>query len=347
MTILITGITGRIGTNIAKTFMKSGHEITGFVWHNDPQSEKMRNLGCEVIEGDLENFDDVLKAVNQQQIVFHLGAAFQAGGPFSPNQYFDINVKGTFNVLQACSQTTTIEHVIATSTDSTISKYPVGGLAESIKEFSLPQDEVGWYGYSKILSENLCRRFFKADKVPVSILRFSMVLGRGEVCGWAQFYTGNYINTLSNLNDESLSQSLKELNQNKNDGKELIIVNDVNGRPWKKHVVDIRDIVHAYEMMTNNTNTFGKTYQIAGKSSFTWDEAIVKLSETLNLDYCSVNLPITPTFYEFDLSLAKNDFNYSPNWGIVEMIEDDFSFNDGEAGDVEPAEEKFRRGYKI
>ena len=128
---------------------------------------------------------------------------------------------------------------------------------------------------------------------------------------------------------------------------ELIIVNDVNGRPWKKHVIDIRDIVHAYEMMTNNSNTFGKTYQIAGKSSFTWDEAIVKLSETLNLDYCSVNLPITSTFYEFDLSLAKNDFNYSPNWGIVEMIEDDFKFNNGEVSDVVPAEEKFRRGYKI
>ena len=32
MKILITGITGRIGSNVAKYFINLGHEVTGFSW---------------------------------------------------------------------------------------------------------------------------------------------------------------------------------------------------------------------------------------------------------------------------------------------------------------------------
>ena len=101
MKILITGITGRIGTNVAKHFINLGHDVTGFSWSKDQKIEKMKNFGCEIITGDLENFDDVNLAVKGNEVIFHMGAAFQSGGPFSPNQYFDINVKGTYNILVA------------------------------------------------------------------------------------------------------------------------------------------------------------------------------------------------------------------------------------------------------
>ena len=100
MKILITGITGRIGSNVAKYFINSGHEVTGFSWSKDQKLEKMKNFGCQIITGDLENYDDVYNAVQGKEVIFHMGAAFQSGGPFSPGQYFDINVKGTFNILE-------------------------------------------------------------------------------------------------------------------------------------------------------------------------------------------------------------------------------------------------------
>ena len=124
MNILITGITGRIGSNVASFLIKSGHNVTGFSWSQDQKIEKMKKIGCKIIVGDLENFDDVNRAVSENEVVLHMGAAFQSGGPFSPNQYFDINVKGTFNILEACSKNSNIKHLIVTSTDSTISKYP-------------------------------------------------------------------------------------------------------------------------------------------------------------------------------------------------------------------------------
>ena len=346
MKILITGITGRIGTNVANFLIKSGHDVTGFSWSEDQKLEKIEKIGCKVVVGDLENYDDVRNAVSNNEVVLHMGAAFQSGGPFTPNQYFDINVKGTFNILEACSKNSNLKHLIVTSTDSTISKYPEKMMNKPIGEFDLPQDGTEWYGYSKILAENLSRRYFMAENLPLTILRFSMVFGRFEVCGWSQFYTGHFIETINNSNVKNKIEIIDALTEEKNNGKELIIPTK-NGVSWKKHVIDIRDIVHAYDSILCNKNTFGSTYQIAGPKSFSWEDVIPKLSKYLDLNYCRVELPINPTFYEFDLSSSIKDFDYSPKWDVVSMMKDELKSSDQDFGDVVPTEEDFRRGYQV
>jgi len=43
----------------------------------------------------------VRRAVDGMEVVYHLGGAFQGGGPFSEQDYFEINVRGTFHMLEA------------------------------------------------------------------------------------------------------------------------------------------------------------------------------------------------------------------------------------------------------
>ena len=343
MNILITGITGRIGANIAKFFLEKGHNVTGFVWAKDKQSEKMSLIGAKIIEGDLSNFEDVVSAFKDQDIIFHLGAAFQAGGPFSPNQYFDINVKGTFNILESASRyKNNLKHLIIASSDATVFKYPFNGIKNPIKEDSLPQNITDWYGYSKILTENIANRFYSAEKLPVTIIRFAMVWGVGEILKFNQFYTSHFMDQFSkdvdlkNKTFDSRMVIIKELNHLLNEGKELIIACDKNGRPWKKHVMDIRDIIQAFEKIIGVKKTFGETYQIAGKSPFTWDEVIPYIGSKINKNHCRVKLPINPTFYEFDLTKAFNDFNYSPEWDVRMMIDDAVEFLDTHKGSIIP-----------
>ena len=343
MNILITGITGRIGANIAKFFLEKGHNVTGFVWAKDKQSEKMSLIGAKIIEGDLSNFEDVVSAFKDQDIIFHLGAAFQSGGPFSPNQYFDINVKGTFNILESASRyKNNLKHLIIASSDATVFKYPPNGIKNPIKEDSLPQNITDWYGYSKILTENIANRFYSAEKLPVTIIRFAMVWGAGEILNFNQFYTRHFIDQFSkdvdlkNKTFDSRMVIIRELNHLLNEGKELIIACDKNGRPWKKHVMDIRDIIQAFEKIIGVKKTFGETYQIAGKSPFTWDEVIPYIGSKINKNHCRVKLPINPTFYEFDLTKAFNDFNYSPEWDVRMMIDDAVEFLDTHKGSIIP-----------
>ena len=101
MRILITGITGRIGANLAKQLVERGHQLRGLIWSQDPRVENLEKMQVELVEGSLTEPAAVERAVEGVEAVYHLGAAFQGGGPFTDEEFFEINVRGTFNMLEA------------------------------------------------------------------------------------------------------------------------------------------------------------------------------------------------------------------------------------------------------
>ena len=155
----------------------------GFVVPGDPQSEKVAQIGADIVEGDLASNADVRSAAKGAEAIFHLGAAFQAGGPFTPEQYFDINVKGTFNILEAALASDRIQHVIHTSTDGTMEKYPPEGIEEPIREDSLPLAATAWYGYTKVLTEHLVDRYVRAESLAGDGVSVCQRLGSGRSFG--------------------------------------------------------------------------------------------------------------------------------------------------------------------
>ena len=336
MKILVTGITGRVGANIARRFIDNGHEVRGFVWPGDPQTKNMTALGVEIAEGDLVSHDDVMFAARGVDAIFHLGAAFQAGGPFTPEQYFDTNVKGLFNVLEAgLALGDGLKHLIWTSTDATMFKYPPGGISEPIREDSLPLVSTDWYGYTKVLGENLVDRYVRKEKMPVTVIRFANVWGAGEILNWPQFYLKTFLANFESRTDDVGRATYEALKAEDDGTNKLIIACDENGRPWKKHNVEVRDLVHGFEAAFGKSATFGKTYQLAGPGPFTWDIAIPHLAEQLGLPHCRVNLAGTSTtFYEYDMSGARNDFGYNPQVGFEEAVREAIAYRDGESDAV-------------
>ncbi len=330
MRILVTGISGRVGSNVAQRFVELGHEVVGFVWPGDRQADKVAQIGAEIIEGDLAINSEVAAAAECADVIFHLGAAFQAGGPFKPEQYFDINVKGTFNVLEAALNLgDRLKHVIVTSTDATMNKYPPYGIEEPIAESSLPLVTTQWYGYSKVLTEHLVNRYVLAESLPATIFRFANAWGAGEALEHPQFHLKTFIDQLSGSNVPEQGRALKWMVEAYQGEPHLIVAQDVNGRPWKKHFVEVRDIVHAYERAIGNPATFGKVYQIASREPYRWDAVIPYMAERLNAPYSSVRLPITPTYYEYDLSTSQGDFGYDPPLTIRDMIDEAISHRSG------------------
>ena len=72
--MLVTGITGRVGANVAQDLLDQGHEVRGFVWPGDRQSEKLEAIGAEIVEGDLASFEDVARAAEGMEVILNLGA---------------------------------------------------------------------------------------------------------------------------------------------------------------------------------------------------------------------------------------------------------------------------------
>lgn len=337
MNILVTGITGRVGANVARHFLQKGHKVRGFVWPGDRQSAKLEQIGAEIVEGNLSSSAEVNAAAAGQEVILHLGAAFQAGGPFTPEQYFDTNVKGTFNVLEAAlGLGDSLKHVFLTSTDATMQKYPPEGIAEPIAEQSLPLASTDWYGYTKVLNEHLVDRYVRKENLPATVIRFSNVWGAGEVLDFRQFHLKTFIDQFANRTDPEGQSAFKEMSDAYEGEPHLIIACDPNGRPWKKQMIEVREIVHAYDKAIRNPKTFGNVYQLASKEPFTWDTVVPYIAEKTGAPVTRVNLPMNPTFYEYDLSAAKNDFGYNPELSVQDMIDAALDFRESGSGEIIP-----------
>ncbi len=316
MRILITGISGRIGANLAARLVREGHDVRGLIWPRDLRTEKVANLGVELISGSVTETEDARKAADGMDAIYHLAAAFQGGGPFTEEEYFEINVRGTFNMLEAARHVDRLEHFCYAGTDAVYRKYIPGGIPDPINETMFVEPK-GDYALTKSLGEDLCLGYWRGHGLPVTVTRFANVLGAGEILKFTQFF-------LSRMKGNSHLSSLWA-------GEErLIILRDENGRPYKKHVADVRDIVDGCFAVLGKSAALGQIIQLAAPEAFTWDVAIPHLSAALGIPYVEADVPGTPTFYEFDLTRSRTLLQFEPEYHIIRMIDDAVRFDRGE-----------------
>ena len=340
MKVLITGISGRIGANLAKALIDEGHEVRGLVWEKDLRLEKLVGLRAELLEGSLVNPTDVNKAVAGVEAICHLGAAFQGGGPFSNEDYFEINARGTFNMLEAARENMdNLKHFFFASTDATYEKYLPGGLPDPIREDEMPQKPGGWYALSKVLGEEMCRGYYRSYQLPISIFRFAFAVAGDELLNFAQFRLDHWQNAYANRTTGAAAETRQQLAGFGNAGERLLIARDENGRSYKKHIADVRDIVIGFLSALGKPAAIGETFQFAGPKPFTWEETVPYLAQKLGVDYVDVELSEnTPTYYEFNLSKGARLIGYQPQFDIFKMIDSAIAFRQGHASDVIPTQ---------
>ena len=340
MKVLITGISGRIGANVAKVLAEEGHTIRGLVWARDRRSGKLAGLPAEFVEGDLTDPAAVEEAVDGVDAICHLGAAFQGGGPFTNEESFEINVRGTFNILEAARKRGSgLKHLFFASSDALYDKYTAEGVEELIREDEFPLRPQGWYAFSKHVGEDMCMGYFRTYKVPLTIFRFAMTMAGEEVLNFRQFYLPFYLDAYKSPKNDEEARTLAELQRiaETHGPNTMIVARLPDGRPYKKHISDVRDIVVAFTAAFGNPDIAGRTFQLGAPSAFTWEEAVPYIAGKLGLPYADVRLSGgRPTFYEFDLSQARSMFGYAPTYDIRRMVDSALAQRAGEAEDVIP-----------
>src|SRR5690242_125554 len=106
--VLVTGGSGLIGSWLVKSLLALDAEVTVLVKDLAPQSEITRSGDIKrvtVIDGSLEEYWTLETTVSRYEIdtVFHLGAQTIVGvADRSPLTTFETNIRGTYNLLEAC-----------------------------------------------------------------------------------------------------------------------------------------------------------------------------------------------------------------------------------------------------
>src|SRR5690606_5928320 len=102
----------------------AGAYIVALVRDADPQSEFYRSgdhAKVSIINGQLEDFLTLERAINEHEIdtVFHLAAQPIVGVAYRfPLQTFEANVRGTYNLLEACRiHSELVKRIVVASSD--------------------------------------------------------------------------------------------------------------------------------------------------------------------------------------------------------------------------------------
>jgi dihydroflavonol-4-reductase len=101
MKALVTGGTGFIGKHVVRRLRERGDDVVVLA-RTPARAADLRELGCEIVAGDLSDSAAIRRGIKGCDAVFHLGATYKVGIPKSDRPAMhDANVGGTERVLDA------------------------------------------------------------------------------------------------------------------------------------------------------------------------------------------------------------------------------------------------------
>jgi CDP-glucose 4,6-dehydratase len=189
--VLVTGATGMVGSWLVKALLAEDANVIAFVADADPQSELIRSGdidSVEVVNGRLERFEDVERAVNGREVdtVFHLGAQTIVGtARRDPLGTFEANIRGTYHVLEACRRYgPLVKRLVVASSDKA---YGTQSRLPYVENMPLEGREP--YEVSKSCTDLLAQGYHHAYHLPVAILRCGNIYGGGDL-NWSRIVPG-------------------------------------------------------------------------------------------------------------------------------------------------------------
>lgn len=179
--ILVIGGAGFIGSFVVRELLKTNVEQV-IVFDNfargkqDNIADSLKDPRCEIFPygGDIREIDVLDKAVEGMDYVFHLAAMWLLHCKDFPRTAFDVNIAGTFNVLEAC-----VKHKVKKLIYSSSASVYGDALDVPMRE-EHPFNNKNFYGSTKISGEAMCTAFHDRYGLEVIGLRYMNVYGPGQ-----------------------------------------------------------------------------------------------------------------------------------------------------------------------
>ena len=164
MKVLVTGATSMIGVATVQELLRLGHEVRILQRGDSP-------LNVEVVRGDIRDAEVVTRAVSGCDVVIHAAAKVGLVGSYA--EFYDINVAGTKNVVEAAVEAGCRGIVYVSSPSVSYSRTPVNG--ESAPPAT--DDVIGHYSKTKSIAERIV---IAEQRIATVAIRPHLVWGPGD-----------------------------------------------------------------------------------------------------------------------------------------------------------------------
>jgi len=179
--VLVIGGAGFIGGFVVRELLKE--EVKEVIIYDNFARGKHENIEeslkdprCSIfpLGGDVRETDILDAAMKDVDYVFHLAAMWLLHCKDFPRTAFEVNIAGTFNVLEACVKNK-IKKLIYSSSASVY-----GDAVQVPMTEEHPFNNKNFYGSTKIAGEAMCTAYNDRYGLPVIGLRYMNVYGPGQ-----------------------------------------------------------------------------------------------------------------------------------------------------------------------
>jgi CDP-paratose 2-epimerase len=334
MKYLITGGCGFLGSNIASKILDQGDELIVFDslyrYGSYQNKEWLETQGDFVfIHGDIRNTNDVERTVKEYKpdVIYHLaGQVAMTTSISDPRMDFEINVGGSFNLLNAVRLYSPESAIIYSSTnkvygdleqftyEETETRYKCiekpNGFDESVNlDFHSP------YGTSKGSADQYMLDFARIYGIKTVVFRHSSMFGGRQFAtydqGWIGWFTQQALNIKNRTQKEPFTIS--------GNGKQV------------RDIAYASDMIDLYLMASKKIDTIkGQVFNVGGgmKNSSSLLELFSFLEHELDIKMIYTQLPPRESdqrVFVADISKAKELIGWEPKVskeeGIRKMIE--------------------------
>ncbi len=220
--ILVIGGGGFIGSFVVAELLKEDVAEV-IVYDNfargkiDYLKEQLKDPRCSVYAngGDIRETDILNDAVKGKDYVVSLAAMWLLHCKDYPRTAFDVNIAGTFNILEACVKNN-IKKLVWSSSASVY-----GDAVELPMTESHPFNNKNFYGATKIAGEAMCTAFNERYNLPVIGLRYMNVYGPH------QDQTAAYTGVIPIMLNKIDANEAPEINGDGSQAYDFIYVEDV------------------------------------------------------------------------------------------------------------------------
>lgn len=308
--VLITGASGFIGSSLTEKLLKRGnHQIIGVDNFDDyyDKSIKVVNLKSALSNSDFTFYElDIRDAhslidifqIAKPDVVIHLAA--KAGVRPSiqdPMGYFDVNVRGTLNVLEAMRISGTKKMIFASSS----SVYGNGKVVPFNEDMNV-DNPISPYAASKKAGELLCHTYHHLYDMDIFCLRFFTVYGPRQ------------------RPDLAIHKFTKAIIE----GTEIPFYGDGTTRRDYTH---INDIVHGISNAIDRLKGY-EVINLGESQTTSLEELVCILEDVIGIKANKKRLPMQDgdVFQTYaDISKAQNILGYQPSTdfkdGIIDFVE--------------------------
>ncbi len=301
----VFGGAGKIGRRVVPLLLERGLRVRALV-HQTPIVAD----GVDCVSGSITDAATVREVVSGTDVVVQLATTKE-----DEDSFFDVSVRGTLNLLEACRFEGTKQFIL------------LGGDAAFGIWFypqPIPIDEnhplmayPGYYAFTKVMEEVMTQQYAYQYGVPFTILRSSWIQEDDDLL--------QHFSLLKNVDPAEPGHGFGEVPDDimalveAGEERVPILVND-GGVPYHRHIVQIDDVMQAFDKTLGNEAALGESFNIAAPAAFDYRVAAEYLSAKMDVPVVEI---ACPGYHSFAINIAKARamLGYNPQFDFFTMAD--------------------------